>query len=249
MMKELDVFPHNLAVSSPLVVDGMLYATTGNGVDEGHVNIPSPKAPSFIALDAKTGTLVWESNLPGDKIFHGTWSNPTYGGGQGPAPGDLPGRRRLDLQPRAQDRQAALEVQRQPAGHEVHPGRPRHRQRGHRERRPLRRQAVLRRGPGPRARRGRRQLLVHRRHEGRRHHRDGRDLASRRQRLPPHHLDRGHQGRHRLRLEPLGLPLRARREDGPGVLAARHAGRGVGFALRGRRPASTWATRTATWRS
>jgi outer membrane protein assembly factor BamB len=61
------------------VVDGVLYATTGNGVDEGHVNIPSPKAPSFVALDAKTGELIWESNLPGDKIFHGTWSNPTYG--------------------------------------------------------------------------------------------------------------------------------------------------------------------------
>jgi outer membrane protein assembly factor BamB len=79
MMKELDVFPHNLAVSSPLVVDGILYATTGNGVDEGHINIPSPQAPSFIALDAKTGQLVWDSNLPGEKIFHGTWSNPTYG--------------------------------------------------------------------------------------------------------------------------------------------------------------------------
>jgi outer membrane protein assembly factor BamB len=79
MMKELDVFPHNLAVSSPLVVDGVVYATTGNGVDEGHVNIPSPKAPSFIALDAKTGELLWENNMPGEKIFHGTWSNPTYG--------------------------------------------------------------------------------------------------------------------------------------------------------------------------
>ena len=79
MMAELDVFPHNLAVSSPLVVDGILYATTGNGVDEGHINIPSPQAPSFIALEAATGKLVWESNLPGDRIFHGTWSNPTYG--------------------------------------------------------------------------------------------------------------------------------------------------------------------------
>jgi outer membrane protein assembly factor BamB len=78
MMKELDVFPHNLAVSSPLVVDGILYATTGNGVDEGHINIPSPDAPSFIALDAKTGALVWESSAPGRSIFHGTWSNPTY---------------------------------------------------------------------------------------------------------------------------------------------------------------------------
>jgi outer membrane protein assembly factor BamB len=79
MIGDLDVFPHNLAVSSPLVVDGVLFATTGNGVDEGHINIPSPKAPSFIALDAQTGKLLWESNLPGDKIFHGTWSNPTYG--------------------------------------------------------------------------------------------------------------------------------------------------------------------------
>jgi outer membrane protein assembly factor BamB len=78
MMKDLDVFPHNLAVSSPLVVDGLLYATTGNGVDEGHINIPSPDAPSFIALDAATGKLVWESGLPAGKIFHGTWSNPTY---------------------------------------------------------------------------------------------------------------------------------------------------------------------------
>jgi outer membrane protein assembly factor BamB len=60
------------------VVDGVLYATTGNGVDEGHINIPSPRAPSFLAVDAKTGALIWENNMPGDKIFHGTWSNPTY---------------------------------------------------------------------------------------------------------------------------------------------------------------------------
>jgi outer membrane protein assembly factor BamB len=91
MMKELDVFPHNLAVSSPLVVDGLLYATTGNGVDEGHINIPSPQAPSFVALDAKTGALVWESDLPGEKIFHGTWSNPTYGVIKGRAQVIFPG--------------------------------------------------------------------------------------------------------------------------------------------------------------
>ncbi|HEY6548074.1 MAG TPA: PQQ-binding-like beta-propeller repeat protein, partial [Vicinamibacteria bacterium] len=91
MMKELDVFPHNLAVSSPLVVDGVLYATTGNGVDEGHINIPSPKAPSFIAVDAKTGELLWENSMPGDKIFHGTWSNPTYGVVKGRAQIIFPG--------------------------------------------------------------------------------------------------------------------------------------------------------------
>jgi outer membrane protein assembly factor BamB len=73
-----DVFPHNLAAGSPLVVDGILYTVTGNGVDEGHINIPSPKAPSFVALDAKTGKLLWKDSTPGDKIFHGTWSNPSY---------------------------------------------------------------------------------------------------------------------------------------------------------------------------
>ena len=57
---------------------------------------------------------------------------PDLRGGQGPAAGHLPGRRRLDLQPRAQDGQAHLEVQRQPAGRQVRPGRPRHRQRDHR---------------------------------------------------------------------------------------------------------------------
>jgi outer membrane protein assembly factor BamB len=79
MIGELDVFPHNLAASSPMIVGDLLYATTANGVDEGHVNIPSPAAPSFIALDKNTGKLVWESNLPGESIIHGNWSNASYG--------------------------------------------------------------------------------------------------------------------------------------------------------------------------
>src|SRR6185436_6095716 len=79
MIGELDVFPHNLAASSPMIVGDLLYATTANGVDEGHVNIPSPTAPSFIALDKNTGKLVWESNLPGESIIHGNWSNASYG--------------------------------------------------------------------------------------------------------------------------------------------------------------------------
>jgi len=91
MMAELDVFPHNLAVSSPLVVDGVLYTTTGNGVDEGHVNVPVPMAPSFIALNADTGELLWENALPGDKILHGTWSNPAYGVVKGRAQVIFPG--------------------------------------------------------------------------------------------------------------------------------------------------------------
>src|SRR5262249_26856919 len=101
MMKELDVFPHNLATSSPLIVGDLVFLLTSNGVDEGHINVPSPKAPSFLAVNKKTGKVVWQDNSPsakilqaqaaadqeaflkrlqdrGEKIIHGQWSNPTY---------------------------------------------------------------------------------------------------------------------------------------------------------------------------
>ena len=79
MMDELDVFPHNLAAGSPLIVGDILYTVTGNGVDESHILLPSPAAPSFIALNKNTGELIWEDNSPGENILHGTWSNPAYG--------------------------------------------------------------------------------------------------------------------------------------------------------------------------
>lgn len=85
MIGELDVFPHNLAAGNPLVVGDLVYTVTGNGVDEGHINIPSPAAPSFIAVNKKTGELVWESTAPGNNILHGQWSNPTYGVAKGRA--------------------------------------------------------------------------------------------------------------------------------------------------------------------
>jgi outer membrane protein assembly factor BamB len=78
MIKELNVFPHNMAACSPLLVGDILFIVTANGVDEGHINIPSPEAPSFIALDKKTGKLLWKSNAPGKNIMHGQWSNPVY---------------------------------------------------------------------------------------------------------------------------------------------------------------------------
>jgi outer membrane protein assembly factor BamB len=78
MMEELGVFPHNLAVCSPLVIGDLVFVVTGNGHDESHENIPSPRAPSFIAVDKKSGKLAWEDASPGEKILHGQWSNPTY---------------------------------------------------------------------------------------------------------------------------------------------------------------------------
>ena len=79
MMKELNVFPHNMSACCPLIVGDIIYIVTANGVDEGHLNIPSPEAPSFIALDKKKGTLLWKSSIPGKNIMHGQWSNATYG--------------------------------------------------------------------------------------------------------------------------------------------------------------------------
>jgi outer membrane protein assembly factor BamB len=79
MIDELGVFPHNLATASPLVEEGLVFVLTSNGVDEGHLNLPSPDAPDFLALDAKTGKLVWSRNDCHKKIYHGQWSSPAYG--------------------------------------------------------------------------------------------------------------------------------------------------------------------------
>ncbi|MBE83019.1 MAG: hypothetical protein CME21_10685 [Gemmatimonadetes bacterium] len=91
MIEELAVFPHNLATCSPVGVGDLLFVITSNGVDEGHVAIPSPFAPSFIALNKKTGELVWESDLPGENILHGQWANPTYGEVNGKGQVYMPG--------------------------------------------------------------------------------------------------------------------------------------------------------------
>ena len=77
MIEELGTFPHNLATSSPLVVGDHVYLVTGNGVDEGHLNLPSQTSPSFIAVHKDSGELVWEFADVG-RILHGQWSSPSY---------------------------------------------------------------------------------------------------------------------------------------------------------------------------
>jgi outer membrane protein assembly factor BamB len=76
MIKELSVFPCQLANCSPLIAGDNVYVVTGHGVDIGNGKVPDPKAPSFIAVNKKTGMLVWKSNLPGSKILRGQWGNP-----------------------------------------------------------------------------------------------------------------------------------------------------------------------------
>lgn len=79
MMEEVGTLPHNLANSSPVTFGDLIYVSTSNGQDESHVNIPAPKAPAIIAVNKKTGKLVWEDNSVFDKILHGQWSTPSVG--------------------------------------------------------------------------------------------------------------------------------------------------------------------------
>ncbi|MDA1055444.1 MAG: protein kinase, partial [Planctomycetota bacterium] len=79
MMEKLGVSQHNMANCSMLTVDGMLFVCTSNGVDETHINLPAPDAPSFMAMDRDTGEVLWTDNSPGENILHAQWASPSYG--------------------------------------------------------------------------------------------------------------------------------------------------------------------------
>ena len=82
MIGELNVFPHNIATCSPLLLGDTLFLTTSNGVDAAHKRVPSEEAPSFLALDKNDGSVLWSSKLPSQSfrnIMHGQWSNPALG--------------------------------------------------------------------------------------------------------------------------------------------------------------------------
>jgi len=78
MYEELGVFPHNMAATSPLIIDDILFVNTSNGVDESHINIPFPDAPSFLAINRHTGEIIWEDGSPGENVLHGQWASPAY---------------------------------------------------------------------------------------------------------------------------------------------------------------------------
>ncbi len=83
MRSELGVFPHNITSSSVVLGDGKVFASTSNGVDWSHTNIPAPQAPCLIALDAKTGELVGEEGSGiGNRIMHCNWSSPAFADGK-----------------------------------------------------------------------------------------------------------------------------------------------------------------------
>jgi outer membrane protein assembly factor BamB len=68
--------------------------STSNGQNEGHTRVPSPRAPSLVAVDKRSGDVVWRAVGAGANVLHGQWSSPVaanvngriqvlFGGGDG----------------------------------------------------------------------------------------------------------------------------------------------------------------------
>ena len=79
MMAELKVSQHNMCSCSVTSWGDILFVNTSNGVDESDSMVPSPDAPSFLALNKHTGAVLWTDKSPGENILHGQWSSPAAG--------------------------------------------------------------------------------------------------------------------------------------------------------------------------
>jgi outer membrane protein assembly factor BamB len=76
MFKDLKVYPERLANCSPLIVGDLVFVVTSNGINLQANKVQNPNAPSFIAVNKKTGQVEWKDNSPGNKIMKGQWGSP-----------------------------------------------------------------------------------------------------------------------------------------------------------------------------
>lgn len=82
MIDELGVFPHNQGMGptrrcSPAAsYKNRIYLMTGNGVDNSHIRVPKPDAPSLVCMDKRTGKVLWTDDSPGANVLHGQFASP-----------------------------------------------------------------------------------------------------------------------------------------------------------------------------
>jgi outer membrane protein assembly factor BamB len=81
MRKQFGVYPHADLMASGVTASTAadaerIFAVTGNGVDEGHINIPAPNAPSLVCFEKATGKTLWTDESPGKAIMHAQNSSP-----------------------------------------------------------------------------------------------------------------------------------------------------------------------------
>lgn len=80
LVDQLGVCPHDVAACSVLIDGDILYCTSANGVNHEHTFCLRPNAPSFIALDARTGKLLaTDTEDLGHRMWHCLWSPPSLG--------------------------------------------------------------------------------------------------------------------------------------------------------------------------
>src|SRR4030095_3449144 len=71
--RRLGVFAHEATNSEVLPLGDLLMVSTSNGRNEGHTRVPSPRAPSLIAVDKHSGDVVWSAIGAGGQALHGQW--------------------------------------------------------------------------------------------------------------------------------------------------------------------------------
>jgi outer membrane protein assembly factor BamB/HEAT repeat protein len=76
MCGRLGVFPHEASNSDVLPIGDLLMVCTSNGRNEGHTRVPSPRAPSLVAVDKHSGNVIWRAVGAGEHVLHGQWSSP-----------------------------------------------------------------------------------------------------------------------------------------------------------------------------
>ena len=80
MREEVGMYPHDSPHTAILLDGDYLYLNTGNGVDNTHLKVGNPDAPSLIVLNRHTGQLVAkDGEHMGPRIFHATWAPPSLG--------------------------------------------------------------------------------------------------------------------------------------------------------------------------
>jgi len=81
LIRELNMHPHCAGMGpdrrcSIAASGNSIFVITGNGINERHLTLPTPDAPSLVSLDKRTGKLLWTDNSPGRNILHTQIASP-----------------------------------------------------------------------------------------------------------------------------------------------------------------------------
>ena len=77
MVRELGIVQRYMSNCSVTAAGDLLLVCTSNGRDVND-RLAAPQAPSFIALEKRSGKLAWADNSPGENILDGQWSSPAF---------------------------------------------------------------------------------------------------------------------------------------------------------------------------